>query len=289
MRQLNYHRPQELKGALELLDNYGPQARVLAGGTDLLVALRSDNMPEKVKHIVDISNIGELKKIDLTAKEANLGPLVTHAEIDKQDKLTDKIPFLQQAVRAIGSPQIRTRGTLGGNICNAAPCADTVPPLVALEAEVKLTSLREERQMSLADFLTGPYQTARQPQEVLTNICFSLPEEGSATAFMKLGRRKALAISRMSVAAIIKLNEQGRVTDFSLATGSVTPSIRRLKEAEEILKGEKPEQKVLDQVAKEVAEQMIASSGYRWSTSYKEPVIQTLVSRTIAQALGEIS
>ncbi|MGM0420954.1 MAG: FAD binding domain-containing protein [Bacillota bacterium] len=289
MRQLEFFQPENLDEAVNILSNKNENIKVLAGGTDLVIELRDDSLPKKINSILDISRIESLKKIKNENGEITIGALVTHEELLNNQFFSKELPFINEAASAVGSPQIRRRGTIGGNISNAAPCADSVPVLAALDAEVELISQSGMRKLSLAEFISGPYQTELKQDEIMTSVKFLKPESGIGTSFMKVGRRKALAISRMSVAVMIRKDKAGKVNEFYLSTGSVTPKPTRLPDAERVLLNQKPTDDLINETAEKVAQIMIATSGYRWSTEYKEPVIKTMVSRSIKQALEAIS
>jgi len=288
MRQLEFFQPETLEKALDILADKTDNIKVLAGGTDLVVQLRDNSLSENISSILDISRIKSFKEIKNNDGEITIGSLVTHEELLNNKLFSNKLPFINEAASAVGSPQIRRRGTIGGNICNAAPCADSVPVLAALDAEVILASKSGKRKLSLTEFIDGPYRTNLKPDEIMTSIKFFMPEPGVGTSFMKVGRRKALAISRMSVAVMLRKDQTGIVNEFYLSTGSVTPKPTRLPEAERVLLNKEPTEDLINETAEKVAQIMIATSGYRWSTEYKEPVIKTMVIRAIKQALEAI-
>jgi len=280
----DYIRATTLAEATDALSHFGADACVLAGGTDLLIEFRraTAKMP---KVLIDISRIGGLKGIALEDGFVRLRPLATHTEIFKSLLLRESAPLLSSSASTIGSPQIRNRGTVGGNIMNAAACADTVPPLVALDAEVTLTSKSGERRMKLSDLFLKPYQTKARPDEVLSSISFAKLSLNTKSSFIKLGRRNALSISRLSVAAIIEHDESGVITDARIVPGATFPTWRRVAEAEQLLLGEKPSAELFRAAGHKVSETMIAETGRRWSTEYKELVIAVLVRRALEQCV----
>jgi xanthine dehydrogenase iron-sulfur cluster and FAD-binding subunit A len=214
-----------------------------------------------------------------------IGPLTTHAQLQRSDLVQRFAPLLGSAAAAIGSPQIRSRGTVGGNVMNAAACADTVPPLLALGAVVTLQSQAGCRELALADLFVKPYQTQARPDELLTAIRFpKLPAEARG-AFIKLGRRNALSISRLSVAAIVRLGDDGKITEARLVPGAAFPTWQRVTEAERLLLGHKPARDLFAATGKKVSEEMIKATGRRWSTEYKEPVLAVLVRRVLEQCV----
>jgi len=286
MKSFQYLRVATIAEACQELAKHGDGARVLAGGTDLLIEWRrsSAKLPPVV---VDISSVGELRGISEAGGDIVIKPLTTHSQLLESDVTGRFAPLLAAAAAGIGSPQIRNRGTVGGNLMNAATCADTVPPLVALGAVVTLQSARGTRQLSLADLFVKPYQTVARPDEILTGICFPQLPPRSGSAFIKLGRRNALSISRLSVAAVLQLGDDGRILAARIVPGAAFPAWRRVTEAEEILIGAKPDGKLFAAAGAKVSEAMIKETGRRWSTEYKAPVIAVLARRALEQCTSE--
>ena len=168
---------------------------------------------------------------------------------------------------------------------NAAACADTVPPLIALGATVTLQSKTGSREMALADLFLKPYQTRANPDELLTAIRFKKLPPDARSAFIKLGRRNALAISRLSVAAILRTGKDGKIAEARIVPGATFPTWKSVTAAEKMLIGEKPAQKLFAAIGQKVSEEMIKETGRRWSTEYKEPVVAVLVRRALEQCL----
>jgi len=280
MKSFEYIAPKDIMEACKLLAEFNIDAQILAGGTDVLIELHKPSAkPPKV--IIDISRLLELKGIEEFDNSVSIKPLTTHTDIFQSKIVQQFAPLLRQAVSAIGSPQIRNRGTIGGNIINAAACADTVPPLMALGATVKLQSLEGERIVPIIDFFVKPYQTIAVKNELLTEIRFPKLLDSMKSMFVKLGRRNALAISRLSVAAILQKNNSGLIQEARIVPGAAFPKWQRMTEAEELLVGQKPSKKLFIEAGKRVSETMISFTGRRWSTEYKEPVIAVLVRRAL--------
>lgn len=164
---------------------------------------------------------------------------------------------------------------------NAATCADTVPPLIALNAEIKLTSSSGERSISLSEFFVEPYTTTARHDEVLTEIRFQKLPQHARSSFIKLGRRNALSIARLSVAAVLVKNSDGVVTDARIVPGAAFPKWQRIASAENLLIGKTLSRELMVEAGKKVSEAMISFTGRRWSTEYKEPVIAVLVRRVL--------
>lgn len=287
MKPFNYLRATTLHEALGMLahlreESFGhpPNARLLAGGTDLLIEWRrrEAHVPETV---IDIGSVAELKGMEVKKNSVSINPLTTHAELQRSPVIRECASFLAEAASVIGSPQIRNRGTIGGNIMNAAACADTVPPLIALNAVVVLKSVTGSRTLPLHELFLKPYATAARPEEILSEIRFEKLPEGAQSSFIKLGRRNALSISRLSVAAIVCRNNAGIITDARIVPGATFPRWRRVTEAETMLLGEKASGELFRHAGEKVSQLMIVETGRRWSTEYKEPVIAALVKRAL--------
>jgi CO/xanthine dehydrogenase FAD-binding subunit len=286
VRQLAFHRPRTLDELLELKARLGANGLLLAGGTDLILALREPDHALSPAEVIDMSALAELRSIsvDQATGDTCVGALVTHTQLTQDLTIRATAPLLSQAAAAIGSPQIRNRGTLGGNICNASPCADTLPPLVALGAQLTLRSVRGARAVGVFEAIPAPHENALAPDELLTEIRFPPIPSGVGCAFVKLGRRKALSISRMSIAVILPTAADGRIHAARVAAGSVAPTPRRFAKVEAELDGKGASQELFALAGKVLAGEMIAQTGRRWSTPYKEPVVAALLKRALVRA-----
>lgn len=282
---MNYLRPKNLTELTRTLSDASAATQFVAGGTDVLVESRQPYF-SKPQTLIDLSRVDELKSISETNGLIRIGAMATHSEIIAQPLIQRQAPLLAQACAEIGSQQIRNRGTLGGNICNASPCADTVPPLLALDAQVEVLNEQGLRRVAMQEFFVKPYQTVLQKNEVLTAVYFPPLPDGYGSAFYKLGRRKALAISRINMAAVLKTNHHGIIEEVRLAPGSVFPVWKRVAAAERFLTGKKITDQNFMQAGQITAQEMIKISGRRWSTPYKEPVVAALVKRVLLMAAG---
>lgn len=284
MKPFEYKFSNKLDEIKEILSHYGPDAKILAGGTDLILELRRKpkNYP---KTIVDISFLQELDGIFENSNHIIIKPLSTHTKICKSDIIKNNAFLLCEAASQVGSLQIRNRGTIGGNIMNAAACADTVPPLIALNAEITLQSKNGIRNFQLSDFFIKPYKTKANPEEILTEIKINNLPKNAKSAFVKLGRRNALSISRLSVAAVLLQDQDGKIIDARIVPGAAFPTWQRVLEAEQMLVGQKPSVELFKAAGTKVSEVMISYTGRRWSTEYKEPVIAALVRRALEKCL----
>ena len=228
--------PETLEQALEMLDQYGPDgARVMSGGTDLVIRMKEGAIrPGK---IILLEKIESLKGISLAGKGIRLGARTSFEEIIASEEIRTKVPLLAAACRNVGALQLRCRGTIGGNIANASPCADGVCGLVALEAEVLLASRSGERRLPLAKCFKGPKETVFRSCEILTHVEFAIPEQPRNFFYLALGQRKALAINKISVACQAALDQRGRIQKARVAYGAAAPTILRGLKVERYLKG----------------------------------------------------
>lgn len=278
---------QTMEEALDCLQR-GRRVQILAGGTDLLVNLHKASPRLKPFEILlDISHISELNFIKETNHSLEIGPLVTHSDLMSEPVIKQYGHLLVQAAQTIGSTQIRNRGTIGGNIVNASPAADLIPPLIALRAEVECTSLRGKRRISLEEFLTGPYQTKLLPGEILTRIRIPLLGEYDYANFQKIGRRKALSIARLSLALVTRINQKGIFQDTRIVPGSATPYPQSFPETEKMVNGKSMDNINVDEISEIIADEMISITGERWSTPYKRPTLAVLMKRALNRVMQE--
>jgi len=210
-----------------------PGGQVLAGGTDVYPAL-GERLPQRP--LVDISALSELRGISTNETHIRIGGLTTWAEIIRHS-MPRCFDALKAAAREVGSVQIQNRGTVAGNLCNASPAADGIPPLLALDSEVELASVSGTRCMRLADFIVGNRKTKLLPGEVLSAVLVPRSLENAASAFLKLGARRYLVISISMVAAVVRIDSSHRISDARVAVGSCSAKAQRLSSLERDLRG----------------------------------------------------
>lgn len=281
MTRFDYVRAVSLEQAIRLINDQAYKNKLLSGGTDLLVYMHHGQ--SGFDRVVDISLLPELKLIERNGDEITLGAGVSFSEVIECQLLRDTVPFLVDACRSVGSPQIRNLGTLGGNVVNAAACADCLPVLVCLEANALLCSPRGERVIPVTELVLGPNRTQIEPDEILVRFTFKAPPVGVKTAFIKLGRRNALAISRLTMAAMGRLDARECVDFIRLTPGAATPQTIRFTQVEEMLLGKPLTVELINTAAQQVADVMVGYTGRRWSTEYKSRVIATLAERVLVQ------
>ncbi len=281
MQNFNFIRPDNLEKACDLLVRYKDKAKLIAGGTDLIIALREEKLPNCLEIIIDISNLEELNYIKEEGKYIRIGSGVRHAEIAKNKLIKKYAPVLFIAASVVGSPQIRNEGTIAGNIVTASPASDTIPALIVLDSILVIRKGKEKRKMFLKDVFEGPNKVNLESDEIVGEIYFEKLPLDVKYDFIKLARRNAVDKSRMNIAIVAQQNKNKKIIDIRISVGSLTPIPGRFKDAEDLLLGEIPTQDLIQKAGKKIAEEMIKKSGYRWSTEYKEPVVKSLIGRVL--------
>lgn len=287
--------PESLEAALEALADPAVSSRPVAGGTDLvpdfkreydrrlrfpsLPAFRPGPFPER---LVSLLRISELRGMRFDAEGVWLGPLVTMSELAKDRRLTGALGALADGAASVGSPQVRNRATLGGNLCNARPCADTAPPVVALGAVLTLASQAGRREVASPHFFLGPGQTVLEPGELLVSIRIPPQPPACGSAALKLGVRRAYEIAIASAAAWVAL-EGDRVASARVAFGSVAPTPIVVELAD--LAGRTPDKTALREAAKTAAAQTKPIDDFRASAAYRRQAAELLAYRTLECAV----
>jgi carbon-monoxide dehydrogenase medium subunit/xanthine dehydrogenase FAD-binding subunit len=286
MIDYEFFKAPSLKEALEFLSSH-EGVKAIAGGTDLLVDIRKENARAKgFGYLLDISGLKELKFIEERKDCVAIGALSTHTMLVESPVINKYFSLLASAAKTIGSTQIRNRGTVGGNINNASPAADLIPPLIALGAHVKLSSRKGERKLPLGEFLAGPYRTNRQSDEIMTEVCVPLLGEGYFTNFQKIGRRKAMNIARLNLAVVLGIKDD-TVFDPRIVPGAATAYPIRFGKTEEAISGKRIGEIDPAEIGERASEEMISATGVRWSTPYKRIALASLVKRALETIFRE--
>jgi CO/xanthine dehydrogenase FAD-binding subunit len=271
-----YFRPGLVEEALGLLKR--APLTVLAGGTDHYPARVGRPLDEDV---LDITGIESLRGIEERDEDFRIGALTSWRQICDA-KLPPWFDGLKLAAREVGGLQVQNAGTLGGNLCNASPAADGVPPLLAMEAEVQLASLDCVQRLPLAELILGNRQTARRGDQLLTAIVVPKPEKKRAAGhFLKLGARRYLVISIVAVAANLELDGEGRVASARIAIGACSPVAKRLREAEQALGGAPCDPRPGSLIRREHLAPLSPIDDVRASAGYRLDAALTLVRRTV--------
>ena len=280
-----YRAPESLDDALSIKRKFGADARVIAGGTDLILRMRDKVFSPKV--LIDLRRLS-LATISCHAGEMHLGAYLTLSQILASAEIVAVFPALVEACRPFAGPPIRNLATLGGNIVNASPAADLVPPLIAYDASVALVSSSANRVLPLLEFFAGPGKTVMKPDEILTEIRVPLPPPDTAATFTKLGQRQSMAISIVNLSTRLTLNEARRVSDVRIVLGSVAPTAMRALAAEAILRGKELSNDQLELAAKVASSEISPISDVRSSKDYRRRMTEVLVRRALMAAWDEL-
>jgi CO/xanthine dehydrogenase FAD-binding subunit len=280
------HRPQSVAEAVASARRLGPRAHFIAGGTDLIVQInRKRVVPE---HLIDISRLEHLSGIEDRGRFYAIGALTTHKAIERFLPFQQSLTALPESARVVGGHQVRNIATIGGNLANASPAADVVVALLALDAELTLTGLEATRHMTLPQFLLGPGRTVRENDELVVSVAVPKPPAASASAFLKAGRRKAMEISILCVAARLTIAADGACHDARIALGAVGPTAIRTREAEKLLTGHMPTERLFRQAGHAAAAACNPISDVRASAEYRQMLVESLVPRALQQCLARI-
>ena len=280
-----YHNVASIDEALDLLARHGRAARIVAGGTDLIIEMERGQHPQ-LGHIIDITRAPGLDSITLDDGVITLGPLATHNHVVGSQLIRERALPLAQASWEVGAPQIRNRATIAGNLITASPANDTITPLIALNAELTLQSRRGARRIKLADFYSGFRQTVLAADELLRAIHIPALGDNERGVFLKLGLRRAQAISVVDAAVVIKL-EAGVVADAKIALGSVAATIIRAPEAEASLRGKHLTAKAISLAAHIAGATPTPIDDVRGSADYRSEMVKVLVSRALRQLAAD--
>lgn len=271
--------PSSVEDALALLDRHGPAARPVAGGTDLLLELARGARPG-VEVLVDLSNIPGLDRIEITPDGLRLGPLVTHNQVIASPVAVEHALPLAQACLELGSPALRNRATIAGNLVTASPANDTISALRALDATVELRSIDAQRRVPVADLFSGVRRTVIEPGELLVAIDVPRLAPGERGLFVKLGQRRAQAISVVHLAVVVGFDGV-EVTHARIALGSVAPTIVRAGEAEASLVGRPLDGATIGEAAALAAASVEPIDDVRGSAAYRREQVAVMLRRAL--------
>lgn len=275
-----YHSVASIDEALQLLNDYPKRARIIAGGTDILLELEHGKRPD-VDILIDITRIPNLDQIQLHGDTIRLGALVNHNHVVGSDLIQERALPLAQASWEVGAPQIRNRATIAGNLITGSSANDTITPLMVLGAEVTLASVDGERTVALKDFYTGLRQTVMRPNEMLTSISFPAMKANEKGIFIKLGLRRAQAISVVNCAVVIEMDSADVITQASIALGSVAPTIIRVPQAESALISKSLTKETISHVAGLAGATPKPIDDVRSTAEYRSEMSKVLVARAL--------
>lgn len=274
-----YYSPTSVEDTLRLLAEHGPEARIIAGGTDLMVELQRGT--REVRVLIDVTRVGGLNRVWLEDDFVHVGPMVTHNQAVASDLLVDSGYPLALACSRVGTPQLRNRGTIVGNLVTASPANDTIAALWALDARLTLRSMGGERTLTFADFYQGVRETALRPGEMVTDIVFPALQPNQRGTFAKLALRRVHAISVVNTAAVLTLDEEV-VAQARITLGSVAPTVIRAREAESALVGREIDDESIERAAKLAARASSCIDDIRAGAGYRQQAIRVLVKRMLS-------
>lgn len=279
----SYAKAGSVQEAIQLLEQ-NPAAHLIAGGTDMLVKLHKGKA--QFDHLVDIHDIAELNYITQNdAGDIIIGPLACFTHVAESELICKHIPVLAEAVLTIGGPQVRNMATIGGNLCNGVPSADSATPLIALNATVTIDGGNGSRQMPLESFFLGPSQVAVKQHEILTAITITRDNyTGYFGHFHKYAMRDAMDISTIGCSAVCKIKD-GILQDIRLAFGVAAPVPIRCKGTEDKVRGRKITSKLLDDIATAVPADVRPRTSWRAAKEFRLQIITTLAQRVVEQAV----
>jgi xanthine dehydrogenase iron-sulfur cluster and FAD-binding subunit A len=274
-----YISAESIQDCIEALRAYGPSARIVAGATDLMLELER-GVRKGVNTLVDITRVPGLDQISLDDRNRiHLGPMVTHNDCVASELIRERAYPLARAAWEVGSPQIRNRGTIAGNIITASPANDTITPLMALKARVTLVSSRGERSIPLEEFYKGVRRTVMEPDEFLVDIAFPALQSHQIGTFIKFALRRAQAISLLNAAIVIGLDQHGSIETAAITLGAVAPTIIHADKAEKFLVGKKLDTETIREAAVLSMQASRPISDLRSSGEYRKAMVKVVVKR----------
>ena len=285
MRDFDYHAPRTLDEALALLKEHREKARVLAGGTDL-VLMMTDRVvaPE---HVVDIKNVTELTHLEWGGDGSlTIGAAIPFRRLESDKRVRETFPGLAEASGEVGSWQIRNLGTVGGNLCTASPSAEIAPILLALDAEVEIVGPKGRRTVAIGQFHTGVRRTVVEPDEILVSVKVPASQGRAGSHYIKLKEREKMDIAFVGVASVVELEGgDGVVKSARIALGAVAPTPIRAEEAEAKLRGQRLTDSLIEEAGRLAAQAAKPISDVRASAEYRREMVDVLTRRTLKQAL----
>lgn len=279
-----YHRPGDLEESCRLLAEL-PEAQILAGGTDLLFDIEAGL--RRAQHVISLQRVAELKQIDDTGDFVSIGAGCTANAVRSSPVIQSSFPEIAEMVPKFASPQIRARATVAGNICSAVPCGDFPVILIALGADVELTSSRGSRNTALKDFFAGPRETVRKSDELLTRILVPKKRPGSGACFAKFQRRASNSLAVASVASFLDVQD-GVCREARIVLGSVAPIPLLAERAGALLAGKAPDAGALARAAEIARDEAKPITDVRGTEKFRRELVYALTRRTLSRVLERV-
>lgn len=282
LTRFDYYAPETVEEALDLLQEQGQSAMVMAGGTDLLLKIRRGLVEDKA--IVDLKKIGGINGISFEeGKGLTIGATALLSDVAHHPIIQEKYPAVAEAAQATANVQIRNMGTVAGNLCNAAPSADNAPTLLAMGAEVTLVGPGGQRTVPLGEFFKGPGLTAINQGEILTSIFVPAPPPGSGASYKYISARGKVDIAAVCVGVMLTLNGD-QCEDARIALGAVAPVPLRAKKAEKIMKGSRITSDLLEKAGIEASQECKPITDMRATAEYRKKMVGVLTARAIDES-----
>jgi carbon-monoxide dehydrogenase medium subunit len=279
IQDFEYLEPKTIEEAAQYLAKHGERARVIGGGTDLLVKMKMGELHPEI--LINLSRIPALRYL-IEEKGFRLGALTSFRDLERSRVVKEKCTALFEAARSVSSVQIKTMGTVGGNLCHGSPAADSAPPLIVLGGKVKLVENGSERILPVEDFFVGPGQTVLSPKEILVEIWIPESAVGMGSSFLKMGR-VAADLSKVSV-AVAMVREGDVCKDCRIALGAVAKTPLRAKKGEEILKGRKVTEALIEKTGEQVSLEIQPITDPRSTAWYRKEVAKVMTRNAIRTA-----
>jgi carbon-monoxide dehydrogenase medium subunit len=276
-----YLRPGSLADAFALAGRLGGGAAFIAGGTELIPDFHRER--ETARQLIALDHIAELRGISMERGTLRIGALTTVADVAASTLVRNRLVALADAARAIGSAQIRSLATIGGNFCRAVACADTPPAAIAGEARLHLAGAHGTREMAAAEFFLGPRRTVLAPGEVLVAITLPAQPAGTGSSYQRFSRRKGAALAVAAVAVRVTLAD-GRITGARIALGAVSPVPMLVARAAAMLEGERPSESLFWKAAAVCADEALPITDVRGSADFRRELVSVLARRALAEA-----
>lgn len=282
--RFDYYQPRDLQDAMAFLHHQGAEAQALAGGTDLIPRIKDRLVT--LKHVVNIKALEELQGMGKDGDGYRIGALTTIRMLETSPVIRRYYAALGQAATVLGSVQVRNTATVGGNLCHAVPSAETAPALLALGARASIVGPHGQRSVPLEQFFTGPRRTVLQPGELLKELVVPPLPERSGSVYIKLGHRQAMDLAIVGVAAFLALDSAGRCTECRIGLGAVAPTPVRAKQAENVLRGEKPTEAAFTKASEIGMGECNPIDDLRASRQYRCDMVTVLTKRALTRALA---
>lgn len=287
MHKFNFHQPISLQDAIAMLNEYGSEAKIIAGGTDLIVDIK--NQKKKPNHIISLNKISGLNEIKIVDNYLQIGALTTHTEIYRSNLIKEKTPLLIDAVSVIGSVQVRNLATIGGNICNGAPSADTAAPLLALDAELVVNNELGSKMIPISEFFIAPGMTKLANDEILTEIRIPLLDKIVCSSYIKFSRRKAMELPLLGVAVIIYPDLKNYICDDArIAISLACPVPIRATTAENYVAHKKIGIDIWRNAGILAESESSCRTSFRTTADFRRALIRALIPKAAEKALNRI-